>query len=233
MKQELSLQMQEWIEKDASASEAMLSSARKRNMKTAPLWLVGSTVVMVAIGLICGYDIVTVLKRHFLIGFVFGALIALYVIWQQSSLVNKKTIIKAYTKGAQKHFKNYPQDEQTVFLRQMQENRFDTVEYQESQVPFLSKVMIGDAYWVYRNATHAEFVRVADIASVQRATSHARVSYEKSSSTVKKNVAIGIELVISLSDAKSTSRFFFEDNQQLSQVTALIQKHCPQITIEN
>jgi len=238
MDKELTLQMQEWIEKEAVNSEKMLASARKKNMQKLPVWMAVCIVGMIALGFVAGMGVQGVLKLHLPIGIGLALFSALFTVWQQKSILNKKIIIKAYIKGAASEFANSPEQNQSLFCHQMSDGRYEEVEYSQSQIPFPSKVIVGSDYWVYRNHVMSVFVKVSDVSEIHLAKTKVRMSYDKGNTQVKKNAAVGVELVVDYKENSSPKKIspcsvmFFDNNEQASQVLALIKKHCPQIGID-
>lgn len=237
MQKKLSLQMQEWIEKDAADSETTLADARKKNMAKVPLWVGISIVGMSALGLAVGAGVQGVLKLHLPIGIGIAVFMALYTFWQQSGIVNTKRLIKAYQRGVNFAFNGRPEEDQSLFCNQMMSHNYDQTEYWEKQLPFPSKVIIGPDFWVYRNHFTSTFVKVADVSKVHLAKTSVKVSYNTNSSHVKQKICVGMELVVEyiedsvMRKISPHSAMYFNDHEQASQVIALIQKHCPQIDI--
>lgn len=237
MKSELTMQMQEWIDREADGFEPELAVARKKSLKKLPLYMGISIAGLCVFGFAVGAGVSGVLRLHLPIGVGIAAFIALFTLWQQNSIINKKAVIKAYQKGAMDMFKTIPVEEQTLFCAQMSQKHYSESVYQESQTPFPTKVIIGPEYWVYRNAVTSFFVKSSHIARAYLRQTNARVTYEKASSNVKKNVAIGVELVVEYREGSEASKsseiaMYFDNNGQAAPVLSLIQKHCPHIVIK-
>lgn len=237
MKSELTMQMQEWIDKEADDFEPELAAARKKSLHKLPLYMGISIAGLCVLGFVAGVGLAGVLRLHLPLGVGIALFIALFTFWQQNSIINKKTVIKSYRKGAIDMFKTMPEEEQALFCAQMSQRHCGESIYQEKQLPFPTKVIIGPDYWVYRNAATSFFVKSSHIARAYLRQTNARVTYEKASSNVKKNVAIGVELVVEYREGSGASKsseiaMYFDDNGQAAPVLSLIQKHCPHIVIK-
>lgn len=239
MKSKLTVQMQEWIKNEAANSENMLAAARKKNMKKLPVWMALCVAGMVALGLFAYRgDVQVVLKVHLPIGIGIALFVALFTIWQQKCILNKKMLIKAYEKGATAAFNDRQEQDQVLFCHQMGQKDCEEVEFWEKQISFPSKVIIGTDYWVYRSNVTANFVKVSDVLGAHLANSKARISYKIGNTKVKQNVIVGVELIVDYkkdSGVKSTSDsvIYFDNKKQALPVIELIKKYCPQVMVES
>lgn len=79
---------------------------------------------------------------------------------------------------------------------------------------------------MYHDHARSIFVKAADISRAYFATSNAKVSYDSGSSHVKRNIAIGTELVVEYKDDSNYKKLsphsvmYFNDRAQASQAIA-------------
>lgn len=104
---------------------------------------------MCILGFAVGYDVQYVMRVHLPISVGIAIFIALYIFWQKNSMINKKTVVKAYQKGAV----HMTKEEQGLFCAQMSQGNYGESIYQQSINAFPTKVIIEPEYWVCRNGS--------------------------------------------------------------------------------
>ena len=219
-------QLQEWIEKDAQQAQERLSSLRKKKLAKTPLGMLACVAALVALGFVVGADVATILRLHLLLGLGIALVYGVTAYLTSGSLA-PKTIVKAYARGAKQI--RTPEDER-LFLNQMSEGRCDVMEYLEDGFP--SKVIIGPDYWVYRGVARSDFIKVADIESCTVVTDSATIHAGEK----RRRVAIGRSIVVrykkelNLGALSSIASLSFNNDNEVTQAFALIEKHCPQLS---
>ncbi len=238
-KKELTLEMQEWIEKEAANFEPTLAEAKKKNMKKLPLWMMISVAAMVALGFAVGGSVEDVMKLHLPIGVGIAVFIALTKLLMNSSL-SKKTIVKLYTKGAQSDFKKDDGQNQSLLCAQMNSGNYEEFEYKEKQSAYPSKMFIGPDYWVHLNRFPAKYIKASDVSRVCFSGVNTTISYQTSSSNVKQSVQTGFELVAELKadtndkkqKIKTKTVLFCDKIEDVSPVFDMIRKYCPDVIVD-
>ena len=222
----MTMQLQEWIQHDASLHEEMLEKYRKRTNKKIIIGIIVCIVGFIALGTIAGAPPKTVMTMHLPIGVGAAILYALIYVWDKSRMTQKH-IVKVYTKGAKRCFTT--EQEELDFVRGMKsEDATKFYSYWKTD-PFDRMFMISKEYMVYLSFSATYFVKLSNIEKVSTEGIFMKVNNHK------EGIGTAMEIQMKPQGNKrkgNNYRLVFANDDDLSEAVHLMKVCQPDLVIE-
>ncbi len=210
-----------WLDKEMAIMQNEIDELNKKIMKKVPLWMGLSIGIMIAIGLIAGYDFKYILKVHFLIGCIIAAFI-----WLCFFIQTKTTKIKPVKKSYEKAFEELDEKEIDIFLNQMEENKYDVKMFQNpTSDKYPARLIVGNHFWFYYRFPKCTIVRTSDVNKIYLRRDTTNVSYNIGNRNVHQNMLIGMSLIISSKTNKEDIELLLGNESQVDEAKELIKKY--------
>ncbi|MFV0363427.1 MAG: hypothetical protein ACK5LL_10140 [Suipraeoptans sp.] len=227
----LDIKVNKWIKKEACASEKMLRTVRKRNNRRTCSVILLIFAIFIVLGIAAGVYQNVFIFIYFTVSLITLISIVTFLHYRENRSICIDSIEKAYRSGAMREFETDSVKKIKLFCNQMDQGRYKSFEYEQNQLPFLAKVIIGPDYMVYRNHVTSTFTRCAIISTIYMSDYDAKVSYIKSGQRLRKEIIAGTELIIKNKNNKNIGKMYFDNKTQAKSVIALLNKYCPHVEV--